>query len=119
CGRRDLAPYGIAPWRTSPRGLLAKFDALRQRQLRAVVDGAGGAAHVLLPAIGAAFAATAGLLLAAKGTADLRAAGADIHPHEAAVGASGAGEEVGFADVACEDGGREPLRNLVVQFDCF
>src|ERR1017187_3973986 len=53
-------------------------DALRQRQLRPVVDGVRGAAHVLLPCVGARFASASSLLLAAERAADLRAGRADV-----------------------------------------
>jgi hypothetical protein len=46
-------------------------DSLREGQVGAVVDGVGGAAHVLLPGVGAGLAASAGLLFAAEGSAYL------------------------------------------------
>ena len=40
-----------------------KLDTLRERQLLGVVDGAGGAAHVLLPRVGPGLAAAARRLI--------------------------------------------------------
>jgi hypothetical protein len=48
-------------------------DSLGEREFGAVVDGVGGAAHVLLPGIGAGFAAASGFFFAAEGSADLGA----------------------------------------------
>src|SRR6476660_2884790 len=61
-------------------------DALRQRQLTRVVDGAGLAAHVALPGIGAALAPAASVLLAAEGTADLGAGRSDVDVSDTAIG---------------------------------
>src|SRR5215208_4062269 len=77
-------------------------DALRQRQARSVVDGVGGATHVGLPGVRAGFAAAAGLLFAAEGTADFGAAGADIDVGDAAIRTSGRREHLGFAQVLRE-----------------
>src|ERR1035438_6719116 len=54
-------------------------DALGQLDLAAEIDGAGLPTHVGLPGVGPAFAAATGLLFAAEGATDLRAAGARIH----------------------------------------
>src|SRR4051812_42542679 len=70
-----------------------ELHALRQRQLAAVVDRVGGAAHVRLPAVGARFAAAAGLLLAAERAADLGARGPDVDVGDAAIRAERRGEE--------------------------
>ena len=48
-----------------------ELDALRERQLVRVVDGARAAAHVLLPRVGTRLAAAARVLLAAKRASDL------------------------------------------------
>ena len=48
-------------------------DPLGEREVSAVVDGVGSAAHVLLPRIGAGFAAASSLFFAAEGSAYLRA----------------------------------------------
>ena len=71
----------------APRASDGELHALRQRQGRAEVHRVGGAAHVGAPAVGAGFAAAAGLLLAAEGAADLGAGGADVDVGDAAVGA--------------------------------
>src|SRR6185503_17163358 len=78
------------------RSFDVELDPLRQRQGRAVVDGVGGAAHVGAPAVGAGFAAAAGLLLAAEGAADLRPRGADVDVDHAAVGARRREEALGL-----------------------
>ena len=67
-----------------------ELDTLRQRQLAAVVDGAGRSPHVLLPRVGATLPPAAGRLVAAERTADLRAVRRDVDVDDAAVGAFGA-----------------------------
>jgi hypothetical protein len=62
-------------------------DALRERQVAAVVESAGLAAHVGLPGVGAGLATAAGLFLAAEGAADLGSGGADVDVGDAAVAA--------------------------------
>ncbi len=62
-----------------------KLDTLRKRQILAVVDGAGGPPHVLLPRVRAGLPAAAGRLLAAERAADLRPGSRDVHVHDAAV----------------------------------
>src|SRR3954453_20224416 len=57
---------------------LPELHALRQRQLRGVVDRVGRAPHVGLPRIRTGLAPAAGLLLAAERAADLRTRGADV-----------------------------------------
>src|SRR5262245_34568765 len=94
-------------------------DALRERQLAAVVDRVGRAAHVGLPCIGARLAPAAGFLLAAERAADLRAAGPDVHVDDAAVAAARRHEALGFADVIGEDARSEALRHGVVPCDHF
>src|SRR5690606_9495976 len=71
-------------------------DALGQRQVIAIVDCVGGAPHIGAPAVRAALAAAAGLLLAAKGPADLRTRGSDVDIGYAAVGSAGRQEMLGF-----------------------
>ena len=68
---------------TSHRSL--ELDALCEGQLLAVVDGAGGPLHVLLPRVGPGLAPATRRLLAAERAADLRARGRDVHVHDAAV----------------------------------
>ncbi len=65
--------------------LVAKLDALSEGQSAGPVDCAGLPPHVRLPRVGAGFATTAGVLLAAKGTANLRAASANIDVGNAAI----------------------------------
>src|SRR5699024_6284751 len=68
-----------------------------------------------LPDIGAGFAAAAGLLLAAEGTADLRTARPDVDVGDATVAADIRDEGLGFAHVASENARRKSLGNVVVQ----
>src|SRR5262252_5236136 len=68
-------------------GRSSEADALRERQRVRAVDGAGLPAHVGLPAVAARLAPAAGVLLAAEGAADLRAARADVHVGDAAIAA--------------------------------
>jgi hypothetical protein len=72
-----------------------------------VVDGAGGAAHVLLPRVAARLAAAAGILLAAERAADLGARRADVDVHDAAVAAARPRplEDRGLTDGQLEDSG--------------
>src|SRR5579862_1806292 len=70
------------------RSLHSELDSLRQRQLRRPINGVGLAAHVGFPGIAAGFAASAGLLLPAKGAPNLSAAGADIDIGNAAIAAA-------------------------------
>ena len=60
-------------------------DALRQRQVAAVVDSVGGPAHIGLPGVGTGLAAATGFLLAAKGAADFGPRRADVDVDDAAV----------------------------------
>ena len=90
-------------------------DALGEGQVGAVVDGVGGAAHVLFPGVGAGFAAAAGFFFAAEGSADLGAGGADVDVGDAAVGAGGGEELLGLAEVHGEDAGGEALGDVVVE----
>lgn len=68
---------------------LLKLDTLGQRQVLAEVDGAGGAAHVLLPGVTARLAAAARVLLTAKRSANLGTAGRYVDVDQAAVRAFG------------------------------
>jgi sugar lactone lactonase YvrE len=84
-------------------------DALREGQVGAVVDGVGGAAHVLLPGVGAGFAAAAGLFsppkappISAPEVPMLTLAMPQSEPR-------GGEEELGLAQVDGEDGGGEAL----------
>src|SRR3546814_7284225 len=97
--------------------LFRVHDALRHRQLTGVIDGVGGAAHIGLPRVGTGFAAAAGFLLAAEGTADLGPARADIHVDDAAIAAHRRHEGLGLAQVGGEDAGGESLRHPVVERD--
>src|SRR3981189_3247171 len=90
-------------------------DALGQGEVGAVVDGVGGSTHVLLPGVGAGFAASSGFFFAAEGSADLCARGADVDVGDAAVGA-GCGEELlGLPQIHGEDTGGEALGDVVVE----
>src|SRR5690606_36789760 len=87
-GRARVRPRGRtgrgAPTRTSGVSSEVELDALGQRQRVGVVDGVGLAAHVGAPRVRTRLAATAGLLLAAEGAADLGAGGADVVVGDAA-----------------------------------
>src|SRR5579862_4829832 len=92
----DSRDSGVTPRASRARGLRrldVELNALRERQRAAIVHGVGGPAHVGLPAVGAGFAAAAGLLFAAERPADLGARGTDIDVGDAAIGAPGRGEE--------------------------
>src|SRR5262245_39509258 len=91
-----------------------EVHSLRERELLAVVDRDGLAAHVELPAVRARFAAAARVLLAAERTTDLRARRADVHVRDAAVGTGRTQELLGLQDVAREDRRRQALRHAVV-----
>src|SRR5262249_17061596 len=97
--------------------LIAEADALRQWKVAGVVDGVGLAAHVELPGIAAAFAAAAGVFLAAEGAADFGPAGSDIDIGDAAVAASGGDEQLGLANIVGEDRGAEALGYAIMQGD--
>ncbi len=72
--------------RASAKPLAAsELDPLGQWQVGPPVDGAGLAAHVGFPGVGAGLASTAGVFLAAECAADLGAAGADIDVRDPAV----------------------------------
>src|ERR1035438_3457866 len=92
-------------------------DALSQLHLPAEVDGGGLAAHVGLPGVGPAFAAAAGLLLAAKGAADLGAAGARVHVGDAAIAARSRQEQLALPLVVGDDGAGEALGYTVLEGD--
>src|SRR6478752_7337045 len=66
-------------------GWLDERDALGEGESPGEIDGVGGLAHVGLPRIRARFASAAGFLFTAKGAADLRARGPDVHVGDAAV----------------------------------
>src|SRR5438874_5864123 len=77
----------------------AKLDSLRQRQLGGKIDRVRLASHVLLPAIASAFAAAAGLFLAAECAPDLRAARTGIYIRDSAIASGCAHESFRFACV--------------------
>src|SRR5690606_11752239 len=93
----------------------AELDALRQRQVARVVDGVGGAAHVVAPGVGTGFAAAARFFFTTEGAADFRAGRADVDVGNAAVGTGGRQEGFSFAQVVGEDGGRQALGHAVLQ----
>src|SRR6059058_5627662 len=88
---------GVLLWR------YRKIDALGERQVAAVIDRVGGAPHIGAPGVRPAFAAAAGLLLAAERAADLSARGADIDVGDAAIRSRGRKERFGLAQVRGED----------------
>src|SRR5258708_15775603 len=89
--------------------------ALGWGEVGAVVDGVGGSAHVLLPGVGAGFAAASGFFFATEGSADLCTRGADVDVGDAAVGAGGGEELLGLAEVHVEDAGGNARGDVVVE----
>jgi hypothetical protein len=85
-----------------------RTDALGERQIVAVIDRVGLAPHVGAPAVRAALAPAAGLLLAAERAADLGARRADVDVGDAAIRARRRQEALGFAQVVGEDRRRQP-----------
>merc|ERR1712129_57301 len=65
-----------------------EFDALREGELRRVIDGARAPAHVLLPRVTSALSADARLFLASEGAANLSSARSDVYIYNSAVAAS-------------------------------
>ena len=65
-----------------------KLDALRQRKLLREIHRRRLPAHVGFPRVTAALASAARFFFPAKGAADFRAAGADVHVREATVAAA-------------------------------
>src|SRR5918994_449515 len=112
-----MAFMGAAPRLDASLSLNGELDALRQRQGRAVVEGVRGPAHVALPGTRAGLAATARLLLASEGAADLGAGRADVHVGDAAIGPRDGDEGFGLAHVAGEDRGGQACADPVVQAD--
>src|SRR3954468_3842825 len=104
----------MTPFATSSRCPRVEFDALRQGEGVAVVDGAGLAAHVGFPGVGARLAAAARRLLAPEGTADLGTRGTDVDVSDPAVRALGREEEFGLLQVVGEDRRGKPLLHRVV-----
>src|SRR4051794_7164896 len=88
---------------TSRFCLNVKRNALRQRQILAVVDRVGGAAHVVFPGVGAGFASAAGALFAAEGSADLGTARADVHVGDPAIAARGRKKKLRLTNVGCKN----------------
>src|SRR6185369_1026812 len=94
-----------------------ELHSLRERQRGSPVDGAGLAAHVGFPGVGAGFAASSGLFLSSEGAADLGSRGSDVDVGDAAVAAGRGEEALGGAHVEGEDGGGEALGDVVVETD--
>src|SRR6266568_226116 len=95
--------------------MISKVDALGQRQVAGIIDGVGLTAHIILPAIAAAFPSSAAFLLASKRPAYLGSAGAAVDIGDAAITAPPAQELLGFAHVVGENGGSQPLADRIVQ----
>src|ERR1700722_4874850 len=66
-----------------------ELNSLRERQLRAPIDGVRLAPHVGLPRIRARFTAAARVFLAAECAADLGTRGAQVHVRDPAIAAVG------------------------------
>src|SRR5262249_29173438 len=81
----------------------AELNSLRQRQLAGKVDRVRLPAHVIFPAIAAAFATATGIFLAAERAADLRTARAGVHVRNSAIASDGTYEFLSFAHVVGED----------------
>ena len=94
-----------------------KLDALCQGQLFGVVDGACGPSHVLLPGVRARLAAAASGFLAAEGAPDLGPRGGNVDVDNATVGALGPDPLEEVAHILGEEGGAQPLLDLVVPCD--
>ena len=92
-------------------------DPLGERQVRPVIDRVGLAAHVGPPAVRAAFAAAARLLLAAERAADLGARRADVDVGDPAIRSRGRKEPLGFAQVVGEDRRGQPCGTPLLQRD--
>src|SRR5690606_5419247 len=95
-------------------GLQVELDPLRQRQRIRVIDRVRLPPHVGLPRIRARFPATAGLLLAAEGAADLGPGGADVDVGDAAVRTGRRQEFLRRLQVVGEDGRGQALRHVVL-----
>src|SRR6516165_11856577 len=77
--------------------------ALRKWQLRPEIDRVRGSTHIRLPCIGAGFATASGLLLATKGTANLRPRRPNVHVGDAAVRARCRNKSLCLSNIERED----------------
>src|SRR5947209_20571935 len=81
----------------------AELNALCKWKLRRKIDRVRLSPHVVLPAIAAALASTAGILLPAKCAADFCAAGAGIHVRNSAIAPDSANKSFSFAHIIGEN----------------
>src|SRR5262245_31902051 len=91
-----------------------KLDALRQGQIRRIVDGVCLAAHVIFPGIAAALASAPGFLFPTERAANFRAARAGVDVGNPAIAAARAQEFLRLAEIVGEDAGAESLGHGVV-----
>ena len=98
--------------RARPRS--TELDALGQRQLVGVVDGAGLAPHVSLPGVAAGLSSTTGVLFTTECAADFGTARSDVHVGDAAVAALAAQKAFTREDRGGEDSARQPLGHTVL-----
>jgi hypothetical protein len=81
---------------------LTKLDTLGKGKIGAVVNSDGSTAHVLLPGIRSRLAASSGLLLTTKGTANLSTVGRYVDVDNTAIRASGAIKVVSKEKLECQ-----------------
>jgi hypothetical protein len=84
----------------------------------AVVECAGGTAHVLLPGIASAFSAAACLFFATKGASDFCTGCSNVAVDDSAVTAERTYPLEEVLDVLSEEGGGKTLGHFVVVLDC-
>src|ERR1700681_413105 len=93
--------------------IAAELDSLSQRQFSRKIDRVRLATHITLPRIAPALTPAAGLFLAAKGSANFRAARPGVHICDAAITPGRAQEFLRFAHVVRENGGGQTLWHTV------
>src|SRR5205814_8963540 len=96
-----------------------KLDPLGQRQFARKINRVRLPAHVALPGIAPAFAATAGFLLATERAADFGATGAGIRVGNSTITSGGAHEFFRLTHVVSKDRRRESLRNVILNSERF
>src|SRR6516162_5062080 len=89
--------------------------ALRERKLDPEIDRVGSPTHIGLPHVGACLATAAGLLLAAKGAADLGSRRPNVHIGDAAVRARRRNKSLCLAHIERKDGRGEARADSVVR----
>src|SRR5262249_28556577 len=89
--------------------------ALRERKLHPEIDRVGGPTHIGLPHVGAGLTTAAGLLLSAKGAADLGSRRSNVHVGDAAVRARRRNKSLCLAHIERKDGRGEARADSVVR----